>query len=509
MKRHKRFGVMALAAVVLTATACVGSGSIAMAETAAEEGQQNSFSGTIRILHLNDVHSYVEETDTAIGYAKLAAYIRQVKAENPNTIVLDAGDTMAGTASSAFNKGESLPAILNTIGFDAMALGNADFSYGKDPLDKFINALDYPVLCGNMPLVDGTQVYQGSTILELDGGLKAGIVSVTTPESMRNVQGVFDYQNASEVCKTLVDEIRPQVDIVIALVHLGDAESEEMTSDRIAKEVPGIDVIIDGHSHTVLEEGKRVNGVLITQAGEYSKYLGEINLQIENGVIVDADAHLLTKAQFAEAPEKEDTKAAVSDLVKKRDAYFAQVIGQTTVELVGTRELVRTQETNVGNLFADAVKAAAGSDIAILPAGIIGGELKPGNITRGDVLNIGRVNSDVINKEMTGSDILTLVNHALASYPEPAAGYIQVSGLTIVFDPSLPGDRVVSIQINGAELEAERTYVVAMVTGMSTNPGAVNGKTVKEVGETTDILEAYIMQNTPVAPVTEGRITVK
>lgn len=464
--------------------------------------------GTVRIIHVNDVHSYVEETDTAVGYPKIAAYIEQMRREDPNIIVLDAGDTFAGAASSAFDNGESLPAILNSIGFDAMTAGNADYSYGKEVIERFKSALDYPILCGNMPLSDGTQLTQGSMTLTLDNGLRVGIVSVTTPESMRMVGDTFVYENPMEACRKLVDSIRDEVDVVVALVHLGDTEGSEYTSDMIAESVSGIDVIVDGHSHSVLEQGKMSSNVLIAQAGEYSKYVGVIDLSVENGIVTQSKAVLLGKDDFADVADKEETAEALGRLTEKREDYFAEIIAQTSVDLIGTRDMIRTQETNIGNFYADAVRQAAQSDISILPAGVIGGEIPKGDISKGDILNIARIETEIILKEMRGADIMVLLNEKVKMYPESSPSFPQVSGLAFTFDPANQSDRVTEILIAGEPLDAERLYTVALAVGMSEDAGAVNGRFIETVGTANLILEEYIVQNSPIAPKIEGRITI-
>ncbi len=463
--------------------------------------------GAFRIIHVNDIHSYVEAGETAIGYPAIAAYIEQQRAENPNTIVLDGGDSFAGTVSAAFDGGKSIAPILNTIGFDAMVAGNADFSYGKEVLDGFVAALDYPVLAGNMPLLSGEKYLDGTAVIELENGLRVGLVGVTTSECHRFVSDTVAYNNPVDTAKELVAEIRPQVDIVVGLVHLGDAEGSDYTSDMIAEQVEGIDLIVDGHSHTVLETGKIVNDTLITQAGEYSKFIGVIDLEVESGGLASVNAKLITREEMAAAPEKEDTKQAVEALVEQREVFFAQEVGSTSVQLIGTRDIVRTQETNLGNLFTDALREKSGADVAVMPAGIIGGEIDPGVITKGDVLTMARISTDVIVKEMTGADLQVLLDELTSSYPEPSGEFPQVSGMTYQMDPARTEGRIHSIVIGSEAMNPAKIYAVAMPNGMSEDPGAVNGTLAGEFGTTQDALEEYIAAHSPVNPTVEGRIT--
>ena len=248
---------------------------------------------------------------------------------------------------------------------------------------------------------------------------------------------------------------------------------------------------------------------MIAQAGEFSKYVGVIDLMIEDGKIVQSSASLLAKDDMTDIPEKEETALALKDLVEKREAYSSEIIGQTEVELIGERNTIRTQETNVGNMAADAAREAAEAEIAILPASIIGGELMLGDITKGDALNIARVSNMIIKKEMKGRNITALLSHAFRAYPEPATDFVQVSGISVVFEPSKEGNRVLEVTINGKMLEDEQSYIVALGIGISEEPGAVDGGYLEDVGEWSDIMTEYIMTHSPVKPIVEGRIIVK
>lgn len=275
---------------------------------------------TITIVHVNDVHGYVEETDTAIGYPKIAAFIDKMKAGDPNTIALDAGDTFGGSPSVSFDQAESAAAVVSTIAFDAMVLGNHDLFLDLNQILKITDTLDYPVLAGNISAADGGEDPFGAyTIITLENGLKVGIVTATN-----GVEGEVVLTEPVESLQAQVDEIKSQVDIVIALVHLGVEDASGNTSQLIAQEVEGIDAIIDGHSHTVLTEGMVVGGVLIAQAGEYSNNIGVVEITVIDGKFDSASARLITKEEMTDAEEKEATAAALAKLVEKRDIYLNQ-----------------------------------------------------------------------------------------------------------------------------------------------------------------------------------------
>lgn len=473
----------------------------------ANEGPSN-YTGSVNIVHINDIHGYVSEDNSAIGFAKMAGFYDQKAAENPNTLFLDAGDCFSGSTSTSIDQGESVVPILNSVGIDAMVAGNHDFNYGTEQLLKLAGMVNYPVLSANMVYKETDEnILDGYEIMTLDNGMKVAVIGLTTPVAESMGAANVKYVDAIETCQDLVDELKPQVDLVIALTHLGDAEGGDMTSVMLANEVTGLDLIIDGHSHTELPEGRVENGVLIAQTGEYSHNIGLVELAFEDGELVDSTAQLITKANAADLPEKEETAGLVAELEATSSAYFSEVIGSTSVKLDGTRNAIRTGETNLGSLFADVMREAAGAEIGLFKAGIIGGEIEPGDITRGNLVEIARVNSLVIVKEVTGADILEFLNYYLSPFPNASGEFQQISGISYVIDPDLTEDKVFNVMVDGQPLDLDRVYTVATVLGSNDGPGMANGTLMGEVDFTMSIMEEYIKNNSPINCGTDGRIS--
>lgn len=471
-----------------------------------EETQKEAAAEIITLIHVNDIHGYVEETETNIGYAKIAGYIAGMKEAKQNVLAIDAGDTFAGNATASFDQGESIAGIVRTVPFDVMVLGNNDFFLGREQLLKLTDTLDYPSLAGNVTSVAGEAPWSDYTILTTDSGLKIGFVTGTC-----GVHADLEFQDPIERLKEQVAEVRPQADIVIGLLHMGYEDSSGNTSQLVAQEVEGIDLIIDGHSHTVLESGAVVNGVLIAQTGEYGNHIGVIELSVKDKVFEHAAAKLLSYEDLADQTEKADTKLAVDELAAKSGEYFAQEVGETTVELTAARELVRTQETNLGNMAADAVREANGTDVAFAIAGGIGGEIVPGSITKRDILSIGRVNSNFAIYEMTGADIIEALELKCSEYPEPSGNFLQVSGISFVLDAGKEaGERIGEVVVGGEPLDPDKVYTVSGNEGLAKEPGFANG-TLVSVNPTVfqDIVEQYIVEHSPVSPEVEGRIVIK
>lgn len=496
MKKHFALLSVIMAFTMLLA-ACSGTASSSGASSASAAGQAK----TLTIVHVNDVHGNVEETETSIGYPKIAAFIDKMKTEDPNTIALDAGDTFAGTPNAAFDKGQSIATVLNTIDFDAYTAGNNGFYLGKAPMEALAAALPYPTLAGNVVDGSGQNPWQRYTTIEMPNGLIVGIVSATCGSDPD-----LTFLDPVETLQRDVDEIRADVDVVVALLHLGLEDSSGNTSIKVANEVSGIDVIIDAHCHTVLEEGRIENGVLIAQTGEYGNNVGVVTLTIPADGTISAAARLVTREEMAGESEKEETAAALATLVEDANVYFAQAVGETAVELVGTRDIIRAQETNLGNFVADVIRDATGADVSIVKAGTIGGEIPAGEITKRDILAIARVSVTYEVFEITGAQLLQLINDGCKEYPEPSGSFSQVSGVSFVIDPSQPAEeRVHSVKVGGEALDLEKTYRVAAsaqaMGGLEVAP-AQSGFAPSEV-----LIEDYIVQNSPINPQVEGRIT--
>ncbi|WP_045270518.1 bifunctional metallophosphatase/5'-nucleotidase [Microbacterium azadirachtae] len=498
--RRRIHGVLVIGLTVLLG---LGAGGALASPAYAASG----FTGTVSIAHLNDVHGNVFETATEIGYARIGGYVDQLRTDNPNTLFLDAGDTFSGSKYTAIDRGASIVPIVNTLGIDAMAAGNHEFSYGSPYLQELASRLDHPMLAGNIVYsATGQPVLPGYAIVTLPNGMKAGVIGISAPASATMGSQDVGYRDAIATTQALVDEVTGQgVDLVIGLMHLGD-QDPTMTSLKVADAVTGMNLIVDGHSHTALPQGRLQNGTLIVQTGEFGRNLGVVDLSIVDGMVTSAAARLVSRAAMADVPEKPETKAAVEAFRTVSDAYFAVPIGSTSVLLEGTRDIVRTQETALGNMFADAITAATGTEITLLPAGYVGGRMEPGPITRGDVLTLSRAPTSVTKKVFTGAELLRLLNSLYASFPTSSGSFAQVSGLSVVLDPNGTTSKVHRAQVAGKPLDPDASYTVVTTTGVASG---FEGTVLAEYPGVTEMLSDYIVAQSPVAPVIEGRITRK
>ncbi|MFB5763309.1 5'-nucleotidase C-terminal domain-containing protein [Paenibacillus medicaginis] len=463
MNQRKRF-----ASVLLSATVLFGSfGAAVSAAPATDEAAAPEGGKHITILHTNDVHSHAVENKEEMGYAKLAGIIDKYRSENPDTLLLDAGDAVHGTTFATLVNGESVVKVMNEMGYDAMAPGNHEFNYGWQQLVKLAGEMKFPLLSANVKQADGNRLFKPYVIKEVDG-VKIGIIGLTTPETAyktnpKNVEGI-DFAAPAAEAQAIVNEIKDQVDVVVAVGHIGQDKSSVDTSLKVAQEVPGIDVFIDGHSHTVLQDGLvGGNDTLIASAGEYSKFLGVVDLYLdENNDVVSKKATLVDSKEAADIQPDADVNALVQSIQAEQKPILEEKVANSAVNLNGERENVRAGETNLGDLVADAIRDVSGADVALTNGGGIRTSIPAGDVTKGQVISVLPFGNQVVTLEVTGADIKAALENGVSAYPEPSGGFPQVSGMTFKIDTSAAaGSRVTSLMIDGKPYDPAATYTLA------------------------------------------------
>lgn len=428
------------------------------------------------VVHLNDMHGRVEEGKyDGVGYAKVATIIENLKKNplNKNIIFLDAGDTLHGTTFATLERGASIVKILDKMNLEAMALGNHDFNYGQSRTLELNKMSKFEMLSANTINKDGSNFITPYIIREING-VKVGIFGLTTPETHyktnpKNVIGLT-FENPVPIAKQIVKELKSQgVQFIIALTHLGIDESTkpEFRSTALAEEIPEINLIVDGHSHTALKEKMVVNGVTLVQTGEYSKNLGIVKIDFDELSKGTESIYyeLMSKKEILDdkiMPNKEIVDF-INDLKKEQNKITEIKIGKTEVKLIGERDLVRGGETNLSNLVADAILWKSGADLSITNGGGIRASISQGDITVGDVINVLPFGNYGVSKELTGQDIKDALEHGFKYLPDVAGSLAQIGGITLNLDISQPiGKRVSNIKFkNGKKFDLLSTYIVA------------------------------------------------
>ena len=470
----------------------------------------------ITVIHTNDTHSRLKGTDAEIGFAKIATLIKEAKEANPNTLVLDAGDTLHGMPIVNISKGENAIKVLEAAGYDYMTLGNHDFNYGKERLFELRDMSQVGMLSANIVDENGEYIFTPYVIEEV-GGVKVGIYGLSTPDTViltnpNNVVGLV-FKDPIEVSKEIVEELEDKTDVIIALAHLGLDESSTVTSKALAQEVEGIDLIIDGHSHSMLEAGQLENNTLIVQTKNYGQNLGYVDIEILEGEVTGITARLLAAADTADVVPDPDLQKTIEDIEAANAEVFNEVIATTDVYLDGVRENVRTKETNLGNLSADAARAATGADIAFVNGGGIREDIPVGDITKGKIAAIFPFGNTIEVKKITGADLKAMLEWSVSDYPAAKGAFLQVSGLEFSFDPAKEaGSKVVEILVGGEAFDEAKEYTVAINDFMSTGGDGYSMLADYDVlaiyGTYEEIIIDYLATNGTAGSEVSGRIKV-
>ncbi|MBR2518628.1 MAG: bifunctional metallophosphatase/5'-nucleotidase [Selenomonadaceae bacterium] len=458
------------------------------------------------IFHTNDMHSRIQKGDdggNSIGLAEISAAVKTTKKNNPMTLWLDAGDTVHGMPIINLSDGKNIVPLLNEAGIDAMTTGNHDYNYGSKQLEKLAKSLKFPVLAANVVRKGTDKNLFKSYKIFTRNGIKIGVFGLATPETAYKTSPVnvttVDFLNPVDKAREMIKILRPKCDVVIALVHLGVDASSEFTSERLARETDGIDLIVDGHSHTALYEGTRIKDTLIVQSGCYEHFLGRATIELDGNKIISKKAELLdADAVKSINPTPDEKLLAKLDVFKKEtDKILDEVVAHSDKRLSGERLLVRRNESELGNLTADAYRWAAKTDIAICGGGDLRTDLPEGDVTRRDILAIFPFGNTIQTAEISGAQIREMLEHSVEFYPASFGGFLNVSGMTFSYDPSKPPKhRVEEILVNGQPLDENKIYTIAMNDFLSSGGDdytmLANLKPVGNFGSYEDIFAKYL-----------------
>ena len=414
----------------------------------------------IRILHVNDFHGFAEpykpmgSDEWYGGIAYLAARVRDLRKEKASLLVA-AGDMIQGNNWANFFEGRSVIELMNLVGFDAMVAGNHEFDFGQEVLRKRISEANFPVLGANVEGRTGLQPY----VIRNLNGVKVAIIGVVTEEapvttSPRNVAGLKFFSPADTVEKW-VRELKDQADVVIVLSHIGHQ------ADRLlAENVPGVDVIVGGHSHTKVKKPVSIGNVIIVQAWEHAKALGVLDLTVEDGKVAKFDGYLdEVKPQAGKSEGK--VEAIVEAYRGKLEGILSERVGEAEVDLDG--ENVRRRETNLGNLISDIIRKKSGADTAMINGGGIRASLRKGDLKVKDVYSVLPFDTYIVAIELTGRQIREALEHGVSGVEEDQGRFPQVSGIAFkYFLSEKKGSRVREVLIGGEPIDLNKTYRVAI-----------------------------------------------
>lgn len=478
------------------------------------------YSGKTVILHTNDVHGALD------GYAKAARLKSDLEKLGAEVLLVDGGDFMQGDLYVSKYKGLSAVKLMNEAGYDYSTIGNHDFDYTVDSLEKAIDAAEFKMICANAEK-DGKQFLPADDIYETMTGLKIGFFGLDTPEtktksSSGNTIGMsfLEGDKLTQCAENEASSLKARgADLVIALTHLG-VDTESIISGNSAVSVyekaKSIDFIIDGHSHTVMTAGNK--GETIQSTGTKFEYIGLIAIS-EDGKIED---HYLIPTDGLEADEK--IKASADEIMNRIDSEYAEVFAESELYFTGEKADNRCHETNSGDLMTDSMywyirnhpECCDGNTdkvIAIQNGGGIRSKIDKGDVTKKDIINVSPFNNTVCLVKASGEELLELLEASTFCTPDPVGGFPHTKGMKWTVDTTKEYDagkqypdstyyapatiNRVSIQdINGRAFDPKAEYYIVSsdfsCAGGDTY-GVLKGKTVIDTGvQQVEILIGYI-----------------
>jgi len=470
----------------------------------------------LTFLQFND-HYVLEPADRAGqkgGMARIATLVARTRQESPHTLLALAGDTISPSIMSAVLRGEQMIAAWNQLGLDVATFGNHEFDFGPPTLLARMRESRFAWVCSNVLDRATGQPFGGARathLVERDGVAVGffGLTVADTPQTSSPGPGV-EFRDPIATARGAVADLRTgRRPIVVAVTH------QDMPADeRMAREVPGIHLVIGGHEHDPLEN--LVGETLITKAGADGVFVVRIDLQATRDGKVLARQHRFI-AITPELPEDPAMAALVARYQGRLNEALDVRIGETRVPLDARNAALRTSETNAGNLVTDVMRARLQADVALMNGGgIRGNQLVPaGALTRRDINALLPFLNVLVMLEVPGKVLREVLERSVSVYPRESGGFLQVSGLSFVFDPARPpGQRVVRVVVGGEPLDPERRYKLAT---NSYTAGGGDGyamlATAKPLvfpedgpGLAETLLEA-IERAGVIAPATEGRIT--
>ncbi len=280
------------------------------------------------VIHTNDFHGRIAEDGRYAGAARIAALVKKTRAENERVLVLDAGDAISGTPVSTMFQGVPIFEILNMVGYDAGAIGNHEFDHGYALIDRFREVANYPLLSANAFAPHGDLIGDAPALIRNIGGITVAIIGLITDFTPHIITPVgnegISFATPRKMLAAMVSAMRPQVDLIVVVSHLGHEEEKQLAS-----EVAGIDLIVGGHSHTLVEEPVRVGETWVVQANYYGTHVGYLELLVDTdeGGIDELEGGLIIAADLP--PGDPEVKALVaaweSRVAEKVDVQIAAV----------------------------------------------------------------------------------------------------------------------------------------------------------------------------------------
>jgi 5'-nucleotidase / UDP-sugar diphosphatase len=489
----------------------------------------------LRVLHTNDHHARIEPvlgSDNApihAGVSRRKALLDSIRKENATPLLLlDAGDVFQGTLYFNLYNGQADLEFYNAMGYDAVAIGNHEFDKTQQILADYIKRAKFPVMSANI-LTAASSPLRGLITPHLiinRAGKKIGIFGLTTEDTavLSNPGPGVVFSPALAAAPAQVKVLRDAgADYVIALTHIG-----YQNDLKLAETVAGINLVVGGHSHTPLAPMNNVTGpayptvvygpdgspVIVTTDWEWGRWLGDLTLSFNSaGQVINVEGKPTEVAASLAADAGFERRIAV--FKAPLEELRARRVGETRSELNGRRADVRSKETNLGDLIADAMlqkAAGSGAQIAITNGGGIRASIPAGPVTVGQILEVLPFGNTLALVDISGALVKQALENGVSQVESGAGRFPQVSGIRFRFDRTKPvGERVTSILFNDAPIDPAATYKVVtnnfMLTGGDGYSAFTRGSGGYDSGFIlADVVEEFIAANSPLDYQVDGRI---
>ncbi|HXX63595.1 MAG TPA: bifunctional UDP-sugar hydrolase/5'-nucleotidase [Bacteroidota bacterium] len=420
---------------------------------------------SLTILHTNDLHAafvphealWVKQSPKPSigGFSELAFTIDSIKRGSRAVLLLDAGDVMTGDPISdhvyAGAAGGALFEMMNRMGYDAWEIGNHDLDISQDNLRALAHVARFPTLCANITdTKDGFPLENVPYVIIKRGGLSIAVIGLMSQElynlvNQNNLLGIRVLSPA-ETAQKYIDEVRPASDLVIALTHEGVADDSVLAAN-----VHGLDVIVGGHSHTRLIHPKKVNGVLIVQAGANAENLGDLELKVDSGAVISFSGRLIPLWAGRSRPP-----SPVSALVDSLQGVIDQEYSEVIANLRG--DWIRSSgQSAIGTFLAEAQRVGAGADVGFMNDHGIRRDVPAGPLTKKTVFEIIPFRDVLVTFQLSGVQLHDIMVFNIEHRPA-----IQIAGMSGTYKRKPDGSvEFLSIEIGGRALEPQRTYTCA------------------------------------------------
>lgn len=413
----------------------------------------------VTILYFNDLHEIAPLDDGARGgVARLATVIEEVRADNPDTIVIFGGDLVGGTLFGEF-QGAPLVEALNLIGIDYANFGNHEFDFGADVTRERVNGSEFQWLSANLTEAGTTEPFMGlpTSVLHEAGGLSIGIIGTTTAMETTNAFGQVDEQPVIPAVEREAEELLAAgADLIIAVTQ------QPLAADReLLAAVPAVSLVLSE------EQSELTSFVEVTGQTAIAKPAGNIT-----GVIradFDPERHpaltvsvIPVDASVAEDPELAQLSEHYMALLDER---LSEVITTSTVDLDAGASLNRHSETLLGNLIADAMRSSLNANLGLMQGGGIRSDsvFPAGELTLRELTEILPFGNTIVLIEVTGRQLLEALENGVSQVENASGRFPHPSGFSYVYDSSRPPfERITEVLVDHEPLDQDATYTLAV-----------------------------------------------